>query len=184
MSQYGFLKTEIKGDLTVNGEIAHIKAIGYYEHVWATIDPKAFKGWMWYCAPVTASGISINIAIGLKPDDSLTTRFVHYTLDGDKFYNFDTYDVEVLETAVYEDKEYGTKIHIWQKTDDGREMDIIINRDEHPSLRTQHGGLTNLKFITGGAKIEGYIIHNKKKYSVDGDSIGSSFLLSIPDSRF
>ncbi len=180
LSQYAFLNTEIKGDLTVNGEAHDIKAVGYYEHVWATIDPKAFMGWMWYSSPKTSSGISINIAIGLKPDNSLTTRFVHYTFDGIEFYNFDTYEVKLLETADYDGTEYGTKIHISQRREDGREMDIIITRDEHPSKRTTYGGFAVLRFITGGAKLEGHIIHNKKKYNIDGDSIGSSFLLTAP----
>jgi len=183
ISHYAFLNTEIKGDLTVNGETAPIKAVGYYEHVWATIDPKAFMGWMWYSSPKTSSGISINIAIGLRPDDSLTTRFVHYTFDGENYHNFDTYEVEILETAVHDDIEYGTKIHISQKTADEREMDITITRDKHPSTRTTPGGFADLRFITGGAKIEGYIIHDKKKYNVDGDSIGSSFLLRPPQPK-
>ncbi|MHA1299985.1 MAG: hypothetical protein ACTSO9_11245, partial [Candidatus Helarchaeota archaeon] len=51
LSQYAFLKTNIEGRLTIGDITAPIKAEGYYEHVWATIDPKAFKGWLWFCSP-------------------------------------------------------------------------------------------------------------------------------------
>ncbi|MFX1452561.1 MAG: hypothetical protein ACFFCM_17115 [Promethearchaeota archaeon] len=180
LAQYAFLKTGIEGQLTVDDIPAPIKAVGYYEHVWATINPKAFKGWMWYCSPNASKitpKLSINIAIGLRPDDSLTTRFVHYTFDEENFYAFDDYDVEILETAVHDNMEYGTKFKVTQKLPN-RELNITITRDKHPSTRTHQGGFAVLRFITGGAWLKGHIIHDNKKYEIDGDSIGSSFLLS------
>ncbi|MHA1377443.1 MAG: hypothetical protein ACTSRG_03565 [Candidatus Helarchaeota archaeon] len=180
LSQYAFLKTGIEGKLTIGNIAAPIKAEGYYEHVWATIDPKAFKGWLWFCAPRASeveTKLSINIAIGLRPDDSFTTRFVHYTFDGVNYFGFQDFDVKILEKRVHDNMEYGFKIKITQKLED-RELNITITRDEHLSHRTHPGGFATLRFITGGARIMGYILHEGKKLEINGDSIGSAFLLS------
>ncbi len=185
LSQYAFLKTMIEGKLTISDTSVPIKAVGYYEHVWATIDPKGFKGWFWFCSPKaskTTPGLAINIAIGLRPDNSFTTRFVHYTLEGENYFGFDNFDVEILEKRIHDRMEYGSKIKITQKLSN-RELNILITRDEYLSHRTHEGGFATLRFITGGARINGYIIHENKKYDVDGDSIGSAFLLTPLESK-
>ena len=177
LDHFACFKQRASGTVTIDGEVFPVSGNAYYEMMSGFIDPKASRGWYWYCIPRTDSGeLAINIALGLTPKDEIFHRFIYFTEDGKNFGEFLKYDFEILEERDYQGIKYPFKLKISEKNENG-ELNAVITRATNPAQDMHQTPFGTVAFITGNAHVVGKIVWKGKEYDIKGRSIGSNFLI-------
>ncbi len=177
LNHFACFRQRANGTITVDGETFPVSGVAYYEMMSGFIDPKASRGWYWYCIPQTNSGeLAINLALGVTPTDEIFHRFVYFTENGKDFGEFLNYDFKVLEERMFNDIKYPYRFKISEKNENGA-IEAIVTRATNPAQDMHHTPFGTVAFITGNAKVTGTIEWKGKDYDISGRSIGSSFLI-------
>ncbi|NVM52409.1 MAG: hypothetical protein HWN66_01815 [Candidatus Helarchaeota archaeon] len=177
LNHFAVFRQRMTGTLKIDEDEFPISGVSYYEQMSGFIDPKASRGWYWYCIPQTKTGeLSMNIALGVSPTDEIFHRFVYFTEDGKNFGEFLNYDFEILEERVFDDIRYPYKFRIHEKNENG-EIEAVITRASNPSQDMHNTPFGTVVFITGNAQVVGKMEWKGKKYDIAGRSIGSNFLI-------
>jgi hypothetical protein len=185
LGHFAVFRLRVKGTLTIDSEIFNASGVSYYEHMYGFIDPRSSKGWYWYCMPQTKMGnLSMNIALGVSPNDNIFHRFVYFTENGKDFGEFLNYRFEILEYQSFQGIKYPYKFRINERNDTGT-IEAVITRTSNPSQGFHVTPFGNVIFITGRAVTNGHIEWKGKKYDITGKSIGSNFLIvySNPEAK-
>jgi len=177
LGHFAVFRQRMKGKITIDGEVFNVAGRAYYEHMYGFIDPKSSRGWYWYCMPQTKKGnLSMNIALGVSPNDEIFHRFVYFTENGRDFGEFLNYKFEILEERTFGEVKYPYKFYLSERNENGK-LKAIITRTSNPSAGIHNTPFGKITFITGNAIINGKLEWKGEKYDIAGKSIGSNFLI-------
>ncbi|HUY00212.1 MAG TPA: hypothetical protein VMV49_11695 [Candidatus Deferrimicrobium sp.] len=177
LGHFAVFRQRMNGKLTIDKDSFDISGVAYYEHMYGFIDPKSSRGWFWYCIPQTKAGnLSINIALGVSPQNEIFHKFVYFTEDGKNFGEFLNYNFEILEERSFEGVKYPFKFRIHEKNELGA-LEAVVTRTSNPNQAMHNTPFGKIAFITGNAHVTGTIEWKGKKFDIDSRSIGSNFLI-------
>ena len=177
LNHFAVFRQRVSGTLIIDGESFDVSGVAYYEQMSGFIDPKVSRGWYWYCVPQTYAGdISMNIALGMTPEDEIYHQFIYFTEDGKEFVEFLNFKFEVLEEKSFKNVNYPFKFRVSEKNENG-EIEAIVTRASNPTQDMHDTPFGTVAFITGIAHVEGKIVWKGKEYNISGRSIGSNFLI-------